>query len=509
MENDSGDQNMDDYQYQSMEDPDDFVDWENYTPDGDDIRTFLEKYAKSDPNLKFSRLDPGIYRIDDGINATWVKTLVMGSRPSWKRILMHGANFYAYVSRYDNCFTEKSKSLLIATLCFTHPEGCVLLQSTIPRGRWRKHLPETGYKNAGEWYAVAEPSSGNMEPHAEDSVLFLCNHLFGSLQPQGGYEAPRLVVYGKRRDGAPEVANPCRKGGRVGPSCEEVVRDLGVKMLTKATSAKRLDEEDEASQPPPQPPAGAPTSGSSSSTSTHGTGASTGNPTPSHTQSHNTAGGSGSGHTAHNAGGGYGNNTRGHNQRLQPNSSQGSTTLNLANSLSNLHIGDRGRRYHYDGGGHINAYTPRTLPSGLETHQTPSGRPDTRTLVTPPTNPSPRTAVTAPAKAAPVKAAPAKTAPVKAAPAKADLRASVTSPARSAPRAAAAAPGRVDPRPVASGPARGTQQSKPTDVMPRRRHATEIHVAREAAPARIPAAAPALVGGQGPTKQRRGGVSGH
>lgn len=191
---------------------------------------------------------------------------------SWKSLLALGKAFYDKV-RADDRGKNKAESddgnCLTATLYYPHQNGCILFQSTIPRGKLRDEMMRDGASKASQWWA-ANSTNNRAGPekryiHAEDGVEYLLfkaqyerQGTTAAIPPQEAGSKLRLVVYGKMmsktQPGKVLVFGKvflCYGAHSKIPNCEEVAEKLHISYLPRNKTAEQQDEL-EAQQAPQQ-----------------------------------------------------------------------------------------------------------------------------------------------------------------------------------------------------------------------------------------------------------------
>ncbi|EAQ87179.1 predicted protein [Chaetomium globosum CBS 148.51] len=162
------------------------------------------------------------------------------SRPTWQQLFNDGMQCYYWLrsdqSSKGNCLTTKSKSCLVATVCFDDDGYYRVFHCTIPRGQFENYMWSGALKTPQWWAAASTPIQPETLPnplfHAEDGALFLCESTMGTLVPGPGCEGVRMLVCGlKGGTSKPGKTKLCAAGSPKRPDSKTVAERLNVRFL--------------------------------------------------------------------------------------------------------------------------------------------------------------------------------------------------------------------------------------------------------------------------------------
>jgi hypothetical protein len=200
---------------------------------------------------------------------------------TWQGLLNYGRAFFNKFTNDPRAgkkeeVSSKNGNCLAATLCYTHANGNILFQCSIPRGKFYDDILREGRINAPQWWQASSLINRDGPPekqlHAEDGA----EYLFFTAQRQRRdtkAELPqqtkplRLVVYGYYKDESPDERRLCLSDNVSNiinntivvsktPSCKTVAEKLSIIFVPQGKTVKLLDK-DERQLGQQQPPAAA------------------------------------------------------------------------------------------------------------------------------------------------------------------------------------------------------------------------------------------------------------
>ncbi len=206
-----------------------------------------------------------MHQIGTKNGSTWVRDYYHqgSSEPTWQDLVGSGLECYDWLLSNHSaiCFTGKSGTCLVATLCALESSNSTtaryrIFQSTIPRVDQHDKLKRDGARDAPVWWAAFQKhpkktEDGRLKFHAEDSAIFNFERAHYSNYPEVTQEPLRLVVVGTmfRADGTKppgSIQDLC-------VSCEESSQVLRILVLKKSGAildrgrreAERQDREEQ------------------------------------------------------------------------------------------------------------------------------------------------------------------------------------------------------------------------------------------------------------------------
>lgn len=189
-------------------------------------------------------------RYGNANESTWCRVRAVHGRPSWEDLYNEGMACYnwlqsdAYARSYAN--TGTTGSCLVAVGCYDWGNGgdYYIYTCTIPRGVLRDHFTTNGPHAATDWYRAATAARQPLVLHAEDGMLARMNEEMRSLRSRG--EPIRMLVVGSYGGGTAGRAFLCNNPRLThkNPSCADVARGVGAKVLPNNKSPKDMDNEE-------------------------------------------------------------------------------------------------------------------------------------------------------------------------------------------------------------------------------------------------------------------------